>query len=241
MSEQEHNYFQRITLDTTMRQTLFTLLLACSWSLLCFAQTPYDSFAPEAYRPMLELEKPANRQPDTIFGVVVADLENRMLLLMNVLGGEILAAIPLSDDVSKWLSVDPLSDKYPNISPYAYVAWNPMRNIDSDGRDIYTFDSDGNFTGNIIKQEGEHIGRIYFSDDNYMDFTFNDKADAQRICTPFSDKYLSFSGKIDDNAITHVKFIISKQINNVIPKESAEQSNLFNAIMYAWSESRGGK
>ena len=52
-----------------MRQPLFTLLLACAWSLLCFAQTPYDSFAPEAYRPMLELEKPANRQPDTIFSV----------------------------------------------------------------------------------------------------------------------------------------------------------------------------
>ena len=43
-----------------MRQPLFTLLLACTWSLLCYAQTPYDSFAPEAYRPMLELEEPAN-------------------------------------------------------------------------------------------------------------------------------------------------------------------------------------
>ena len=59
-----------------MRQPLFTLLLACSWSLLCYAQTPYDSFAPEAYRPMLELEKPANRQPDTIFSAVVADSGN---------------------------------------------------------------------------------------------------------------------------------------------------------------------
>ena len=99
-----------------MRQTIFTLLIACTWSLLCFAQTPYDSFALEAYRPMLELEKPANRQPDTIFSAVVADLENEMLLLMNVQNGEILAAIPLPDDISKWLSVDPLSDKYPGVS-----------------------------------------------------------------------------------------------------------------------------
>ena len=26
-----------------------------------------------------------------------------------------------------WLSVDPMADKYPNISPYAYCAWNPVK------------------------------------------------------------------------------------------------------------------
>lgn len=35
-----------------------------------------------------------------------------------------------------WLSVDPLSDKYPNISPYAYCAWNPIKYVDPDGKDI---------------------------------------------------------------------------------------------------------
>ena len=32
-----------------------------------------------------------------------------------------------------WLSVDPLSDKYPNISPYAYCNWNPIKFVDPDG------------------------------------------------------------------------------------------------------------
>ena len=36
-----------------------------------------------------------------------------------------------------WLSVDPLADKYPNISPYAYAAWNPVKYIDPDGRAIH--------------------------------------------------------------------------------------------------------
>ena len=36
-----------------------------------------------------------------------------------------------------WLSVDPLADKYPYISPYAYCNWNPIGNIDPDGRDWY--------------------------------------------------------------------------------------------------------
>ena len=33
-----------------------------------------------------------------------------------------------------WLSVDPLADKYPYISPYAYCNWNPVKNIDPDGK-----------------------------------------------------------------------------------------------------------
>ena len=34
------------------------------------------------------------------------------------------------------MSVDPLADKYPGISPYAYCAWNPIKYVDPDGRKI---------------------------------------------------------------------------------------------------------
>jgi RHS repeat-associated protein len=37
--------------------------------------------------------------------------------------------------MTMWLSVDPLADKYPSISPYAYCAWNPVKLVDPDGRD----------------------------------------------------------------------------------------------------------
>ena len=36
-----------------------------------------------------------------------------------------------------FLSVDPMADKYPNISPYAYCAWNPVKLVDPDGREIF--------------------------------------------------------------------------------------------------------
>ncbi|MEA3430734.1 MAG: RHS repeat-associated core domain-containing protein, partial [Nanoarchaeota archaeon] len=39
-------------------------------------------------------------------------------------------------DLSSWLSVDPLSDKYPSLSPYMYVAGNPVIMIDPNGEDI---------------------------------------------------------------------------------------------------------
>ena len=46
-----------------------------------------------------------------------------------------------------WLSVDPMADKYPSISPYAYCAWNPVKLVDPDGREIDVsaiFDENGN-------------------------------------------------------------------------------------------------
>ena len=41
-----------------------------------------------------------------------------------------------SDILTGWLSVDPMADKYPGLSPYAYCAWNPVKLVDSDGREI---------------------------------------------------------------------------------------------------------
>ena len=38
-------------------------------------------------------------------------------------------------DLSLWLSVDPMADKYPSLSPYNYCAWNPMKIVDPNGED----------------------------------------------------------------------------------------------------------
>ena len=52
-----------------------------------------------------------------------------------------------------WLSVDPMADKYPSISPYAYCAWNPVKLVDPDGRDVWKVDEDGH-----IKRTGDDGG-----------------------------------------------------------------------------------
>ena len=41
-----------------------------------------------------------------------------------------------ADLLACWLSVDPLADKYPSMSPYNYCAWNPVELVDPDGRDF---------------------------------------------------------------------------------------------------------
>ncbi len=35
--------------------------------------------------------------------------------------------------MTMWISVDPMMDKYPGISPYTYCMWNPVKLVDHDG------------------------------------------------------------------------------------------------------------
>ncbi len=40
-----------------------------------------------------------------------------------------------SEVLTGWLSVDPMTDKYPNTSPYVYCSWNPILFVDPDGKE----------------------------------------------------------------------------------------------------------
>ncbi len=64
-----------------------------------------------------------------------------------------------SPGLGRWLSTDPLQAKYPDLSPYCYVANSPLRFIDPDGRiiidaktgKVVLFDD----KGKILNPEGE--------------------------------------------------------------------------------------
>lgn len=38
-----------------------------------------------------------------------------------------------SEALTGWLSVDPMANKYPSLSPYNYCAWNPVKLVDDNG------------------------------------------------------------------------------------------------------------
>ena len=44
-----------------------------------------------------------------------------------------------NSDLSIWLSVDPMSDKYPSLSPYVYCADNPVKLVDPNGEEFDVF------------------------------------------------------------------------------------------------------
>ena len=55
--------------------------------------------------------------------------------------------------MTMWLSVDPMADKYPSISPYAYCAWNPLKLVDPEGKDWYDLYDDGTLIRNEEKSK----------------------------------------------------------------------------------------
>ena len=61
-----------------------------------------------------------------------------------------------------WLSVDPMADKYPSLSPYAYCAWNPVKLVDPDGREMGDFYSKD---GTYLNTDGNNDGKVYIVKD----------------------------------------------------------------------------
>ena len=65
--------------------------------------------------------------------------------------------------LSIWLSVDPMSDKYPGVSPYTYCGNNPVVLWDIDGQWIPGLDDDGNTTYTAEKGDNYKTFALQFS------------------------------------------------------------------------------
>jgi RHS repeat-associated protein len=54
--------------------------------------------------------------------------------------------------IGRWMNIDPLAEKYPNMSPYIYCANNPLYFIDPNGLEITAIDGGYSFTGDDAKE-----------------------------------------------------------------------------------------
>jgi RHS repeat-associated protein len=116
----------------------------------------------------------------------------------------------LASDFSIWLSVDPLSDKYPNISPFAYCAWNPIMLVDPDGRDWYKGEGENGtvtWTDCTNKKEfyksgtkGSYLGKTHTdSKGNYYSLFGN--------TLKTNSKQGKITQKVDDAFIKYAKYL----------------------------------
>ena len=80
-----------------------------------------------------------------------------------------------SEALTGWLSVDPMSDKYPSLSPYNYCAWNPIKVMDPNGMDTININLDKGSVV-LIKADGNHSVHFYKGDHLVdSDVIFEDK------------------------------------------------------------------
>ena len=84
--------------------------------------------------------------------------------------------------MTMWLSVDPMAEKYPRISPYAYCMWNPIKLVDPNGMIV-----DSNYVPSFVKRV----------------LNPNDK----KYNSAFAKKYK----ELDDDPTTSYRFIYNKK------------------------------
>ena len=108
------------------------------------------------------------------------------------------AALPYHPALALWLSVDPLSDKYPGSSPYVYCGNNPVRLVDKDGREMADFfDMNGRYLGT----DGIDDGKIYIV--SQQDWNqFNNIENGKGILSDYAVR--PSSANLSDDAIINI-------------------------------------
>ncbi|MCR5193273.1 MAG: RHS repeat-associated core domain-containing protein [Bacteroidales bacterium] len=116
--------------------------------------------------------------------------------------------------MTMWLSVDPMADKYPNISPYAYCAWNPVKLVDPDGMELADFyDVKGQYLGT----DGINDGRIFIvTDESEIEKIIDNDADCSIRVTDansIESKYEVLPQTLRERIITDLEGDYSNQKN----------------------------
>ena len=127
------------------------------------------------------------------------------------------------DLMAMWLSVDPMADKYPSISPYAYCAWtrptgghehrlikfnaanNPVKLVDPDGRDIWIFDTKGNVTEHIENEDYNQLLVVDASGNVFSSNQYNYGTISEHLLSGYNGIVLNVCGK--DNAENLFEFL----------------------------------
>ncbi|MDR2652719.1 MAG: hypothetical protein LBC68_10485 [Prevotellaceae bacterium] len=210
-----------------MKKQILFLSTVIFCVLSAFAQTPYDNFAPEqSVKSMIELPQMqfeiVNTDPNSEICYVEFDKNTLSLNLLNN-NDSVIKTVVLNPNDKKFLMIDPLAEKYYSWSPYAYCVNNPLRFIDPNGMDWYSYEEkykdkngeeqtrmrykyfDHALSDEKMKKGGyTHLGKTYTDGNNYYSL-FGHKKDLR---TQEGQIY-----QVIDNAI--IAYGHNKEINNL--------------------------
>ena len=181
--------------------------------------------------------------------------ENSMIFLSDFTGKELDAETGYSyfgaryyapTTLAAWLSVDPMADKYPSISPYAYCAWNPLKLVDPDGEDVWEIDSKGNIVSRtedktrdafyMVNNKGERM------EDACIEFGYGTVAQTKTLSLN-GGSYDMYQIKGDDNGTSLFEFLAdNSEVEWSHIKTGKEGGNAQNFITTSHSETseKGG-
>ena len=149
-----------------------------------------------------------------------------------------------NSDLSLWLSVDPMSDKYPSLSPYNYCDWNPVKLVDPDGDSIILSKEAWNVMQQAIKSTLYVSGddSPFYYENGYMlydsDKTYtSNNADQQEIFTHLKELATSTNFNVSVSVVDNdERFPVILD-----PQEGIINKNMTELDAYGFTQYYSGK
>jgi len=138
-------------------------------------------------------------------------------------------------DLSVWLSVDPMSDKYPSLSCYMYCGGNPVVLVDPDGMSVGTPSTHTDEDGNVIAVYNDGDNSVYKHDNinnkTELDKVYNsENTSAGGTKMGETEYWDEFVSPETGNTLTNNKIQFGKSFDPILAKLhlKAEDMNLKN-------------
>lgn len=158
---------------------IICLFFACAIATHSYSQdNPYKIFG---YKPKVQFKeskidvyKVTCSNPNSKIKFLEFDRDNHLIKLLDD-KDSVISKIAITDEqLLRWVTVDPLAEKYPSMSPYNYTLNNPIKYIDPTGMEI-DLPGEKKAQDAYVKMLHDNTGNNYEIKDNKLTFTGVDK------------------------------------------------------------------